>query len=75
MKLGEWVKFVERFHRIREYSADAQKRIEGYERMLSDMTEAFGDEEELKKHHPKLWNIYDAIQYEKEELENDLVRN
>lgn len=75
MKLGEWVEVVKRFHNIKDYSIDNQKRIEGYELMLSDLKEAFGDEEEMKNEHPKIRIVYDAIKYEKEELENALVRN
>ena len=75
MKLGDWVEVVKRFHNIKDFSADNQKRIEGYERMLTDLTEAFGDEETMKEEREDLWMIYDAIRYEKEELENALVRN
>ena len=54
-----------------------KKRIEGYERLLADMKEAFEieDEKEFKRVNRVIWDIYDAIRYEKEELENDLVRN
>ena len=77
MKLGDWVKLVERYHRIKDHSVDDQKRIEGYERLLADMKEAFEieDEREFKRVNRVIWDIYDAIRYEKEELENDLVRN
>ena len=75
MKLGDCVEVVKRFHNIKDFSADNQKRIEGYERMLTDLTEAFGDEETMKEEREDLWMIYDAIRYEKEELENALVRN
>jgi len=75
MKLGDWVEVVKRFHNIKDFSADDEKRIEGYERMLSDLTEAFGDEETMKNEREDLWMLYDAIRFEKEELENALVRN
>lgn len=71
MKLGDWVKLVERYHRIKDHSVNNQKRIEGYDRMLSDIEQAF---EELEQ-YPKIQSIYDAIQYEKEVLENALVRS
>ena len=75
MKLGDWVEVVKRFHNIKDFSADDHKRIEGYDRMMTDLTEAFGDEETMKNEREVLWMIYDAIRFEKEELENALVRN
>lgn len=75
MKLGDWVEVVKRFHNIKDFSKDNQKRIEGYDRMMTDLTEAFGDEETMKNEREDLWMLYDAIRFEKEELENALVRN
>ena len=75
MKLGDWVEVVKRFHNIKDFSADNQKRIEGYGRLLSDLKESFGDEETMKSENESLWVVYDAIRHEKEGLENALVRN
>lgn len=75
MKLGDWVEVVKRFHNIKDFSKDNQKRIEGYDRLLSDLTESFGDEETMKSENESLWMLYDAIRHEKEALENALVRN
>lgn len=70
-------KIVKRFHDAKDHSATDQQRIESYERILSDMKDVFEitDEQEFKRKNRLVWDIYDAIRYEKEELENALVRN
>lgn len=77
MVAGQLIDLIHRFNRIKDYSMNDKKRIEGYERLLADMKEAFEieDEREFKRVNRMIWDIYDAIRYEKEELENDLVRN
>lgn len=71
---GQLVDLVHRWNRAKYHSFSDKQKLEAYKRILADMKEAFEitDEKEFKRTNRVIWDVYDAIRYEMEELEDDI---